>query len=147
LGNARRRQLGGFSVEKVSLISATRYGGVSRMVTYTIAQVAEMIDRSRQTVTRYIERGLLDATKDKHAGTVRVTVESVRQLRRKQIEILTQTYGTTAAARILRCAPRTVQRLVKAGELDAQPAMSGRGLRVLTDSITRYQIAQRGARQ
>jgi excisionase family DNA binding protein len=107
---------------------------------YRISQAAKMLGRSRQTIMRYIELGLLDVAEKGagRTGAVWITAKSIRRLERQQEALIAGTYDTGGAAKLLCCDRRTVQRLVKSGHLTAKPSTVGHGLRISADSLARY---------
>jgi excisionase family DNA binding protein len=105
-------------------------------MSYTMPQVADLLGVSRQTVYRYVERGILAGERDT-TGALRVTAASVDAYLIARAGLDATTVSVRAAARALGCWPRTVQRHVAAGHLEAVPAGS-REVRIVAASLNAH---------
>lgn len=113
---------------------------------YTKSDVARQLGVSVLTAHRYITAGMIKSRKAPgRNGIVTVEADELEAYRRRLDDLRALTYDTATAARVLDCHPRTVQRLVRAGALEAVPT-PGRAHRITRVSVVKYRAAQREKR-
>lgn len=113
---------------------------------YTMPEIAARWHCSLLTVERAIAAGRLAAVKSAgRNGSVRVTKSALAACERARLMLATQTMSTAEVAGLIHESPRTVQRLVAAGQLCRVPA-HGSGLRITRESVALYALVRQQGR-